>query len=770
MSRRAPGGRLWVLALGLSVLASFVWGLRFTRSGLALQVRQAGGGVVASFEHASLNTLRTEALQARNPSDLRAEWVGYWDVPAPGFDELVLKSDGVASARLGDAEIAATGPHRIRSRIPPGPRRLSVTYEPAMSGAEEAPHREIFLKGVTSDGRSIPLARSRTSTRPLSPVDEIARWLSVILAAGALFSWGRLFLLGVKEAGLAAMARRWWPAVAAVLVLVAGALRFEAVVVTYWGVEAPDWAEGLSSAIRDLRPGGFEHAPTTHPYEGDPFSYLMIARTMGAFYEPSVREPLFPALTRVALMLSGGRDIGINFVSAISSTLVALVIFALGYRLSSALSGAIAAFLWTVEWQAIVLSTQGWRDDLFALLVTTCVVAMLALRRSPDRLTGSLLGIAGGLALLTRLTSFSFLIPGVAAVLLLPAPASRGDRVRAAGLAALWMLLLAGPFMAACAIGYGDPFHAINVHAAFYSRRAGHGATANVSQMFSTLMSPWEFVQTGLTGLTSHPFSNKWFGIGALLPGLDEAARILALAGLPVLLWRADGVVAIVAFLGAIAPYAWTWNIPGGDEWRFTLPIYPLFLVSAAVAVETGWGISLGLTRSASRRDSGRAIARYAATAALLAGFGSWSARWLEWRRVSEAIESRRPAVIGPEAGARVFFQSGWKSEAGAGKAASFAIVGPEARLRLPIPADLPARVVMRVGAAEGPLRDVRLLVGDMDLGTIRGQPGRADLAAVTLDARAPRSRGAVELRFLSPGSAADSSPLVLLWVRIEPF
>ena len=103
MSPGTRGTRLRLLACGLSLLALVAWGERLARTGLILQVRDADSDVVASHAHAALDPFRINALLAREPRALRAEWTGYWDVPAPGFDEIVLKSGGVASARLGDA-------------------------------------------------------------------------------------------------------------------------------------------------------------------------------------------------------------------------------------------------------------------------------------------------------------------------------------------------------------------------------------------------------------------------------------------------------------------------------------------------------------------------------------------------------------------------------------------------------------------------------------------------------------------------------------------
>jgi len=258
------------------------------------------------------------------------------------------------------------------------------------------------------------------------------------------------------------------------------------------------------------------------------------------------------------------------------------------------------------------------------------------------------------------------------------------------------------------------------------------------------------------------------FGAALALVGLRGTAAF-ALAGLPVLLWRVEGVIAILVFLCSIVPYAWTWNIPGGGEWRFTLPVYPLFLISAAAAVEGAVRLSFGMLTSGSRRASLVSLARYAATAALLTALGVWTFRWLDWLRVGEAVAQRRSALIEPGSPGRFFFASGWEWDRRAGRAATASMVGREARLRLPLPPNLGARVVLRVGAAPPAARPVRILLGDVPVGSISDSREGGEVATVDLDARSPRTGGVVELRFIASGPVNDHPSLSLLWVRLEP-
>jgi len=202
------GKRLLLAACGLSLLALAAWGERLARTGLALQVREADALLIASYDHAGIDAFRINAILALEPRRVRAEWSGFFDVPGAGVDEIVLKSDGVASLRLGQAEIARARSGRVRTRVTPGPKPLSIVYEPAQAALGVSPNREIFVKGVTPDGRSVPLLRSRLFERMPSTREVIVGWLSVVLPAGAALAWGWIFILGVRAGGLADTSRR----------------------------------------------------------------------------------------------------------------------------------------------------------------------------------------------------------------------------------------------------------------------------------------------------------------------------------------------------------------------------------------------------------------------------------------------------------------------------------------------------------------------------------------------------------------------------------
>lgn len=769
MSR--SGRRRWCVgAWLLSLLALAAWGERLAHTGLALRVEAEDASLIASYGHADLGTTRIDALPAREARPARADWTGYWNVPRPGFSELVLKSDGEASVRIDGVDVLGIGGnqtrnHRAAGRVPAGLHRLHVVYRPG-----SGPGHEIFLKGITEEGRSIAVERRDTFSGLPSAGDLIMGWMARLLPAGALLTWVVYLALRIREGSPRDLTRKVPALLICLVTLLAAGLRFEAVVIRYGGAAAPDWADALAGEIKAWRPGSFEHTPAVHPYEGDPFSYLTIARSMGGFYEPSAREPLFPYLTRLALALAGGRDIGINFLSALCSALACISIFALGSRLLSPWTGVAAAFLWAIEWQALSFSVEGWRDDLFTLQVAACAAALISLHLQPGRLGAVVLGVAGGLTLLTRLSALTFLVPGLVAAVLLPSPATRRDRLGASGIALLWMGLLAGPFMAACAIGFGDPFYAVNVHAAFYRGRAGlegsGGSTA--LQFLAQSLLPWEFLQTGFVGLTSYPFLNKWRGLGALLPGLGEVVRALALAGLPVLLRRPGGGVALLVLFSSIAPYAWTWGIPGGGEWRFTLPAYPFYLVSAVLALETG---VLGLIEFVDRRTRRGVLEsalRFAVTAALLVASGVWVSRSLQWHRVSQAVGRGRPTLIEAGSMSGFLFPSGWTEVKSVDGSTVFSMSESEARLRIPLSEGVGARIVLRLGSTQGPTSPVEVFVGDERLVLLSGSRGQGETATLDVTPRPGRPKGVLELRFVGL-VRPNNSPLTVLWVRVEP-
>jgi hypothetical protein len=140
------------------------------------------------------------------------------------------------------------------------------------------------------------------------------------------------------------------------------------------------------------------------------------------------------------------------------------------------------------------------------------------------------------------------------------------------------------PYIVSCAVAFGDPFHAVNAHTGFYRLRQGLPATTSINwlQFIRESQSPRKTLDTLLVGLTLYPFENKWNGLDYMIPGLGSFLAVAAVLALLVWAIQPVGRMLLLLLVTSLAPYAFTWEILGGGEWRFTLHSYPLYLVASA--------------------------------------------------------------------------------------------------------------------------------------------------------------------------------------------
>jgi hypothetical protein len=52
------------------------------------------------------------------------------------------------------------------------------------------------------------------------------------------------------------------------------------------------------------------------------------------------------------------------------------------------------------------------------------------------------------------------------------------------------------------------------------------------------------------------------------------------------LMWFLDRTGRFLLLMLSVVPYAFTWHINGGGEWRFTMLAYPIYLIASAYAIE----------------------------------------------------------------------------------------------------------------------------------------------------------------------------------------
>jgi hypothetical protein len=138
----------------------------------------------------------------------------------------------------------------------------------------------------------------------------------------------------------------------------------------------------------------------------------------------------------------------------------------------------------------------------------------------------------------------------------------------------------------------------------------------------------------------------------------------LSALGQVLLLFTPVGRLLLVVLAGVLLPYAFTWNIAGGGEWRFTMPAYPVYVVAAVWA---GWRIAAAIrTGCRHRRALAAAVpwARVPAAAIVVAVLANLAAlyAWLPWFVVRESV--LRGEDVSIEAGGRdfAFFADGWSA------------------------------------------------------------------------------------------------------------
>jgi 4-amino-4-deoxy-L-arabinose transferase-like glycosyltransferase len=322
------------------------------------------------------------------------------------------------------------------------------------------------------------------------------------------------------------------------------------------------------------------------------------------FYEADVREPLFPALTGVFLRPTGGRVMAVHVASAFGSALIVLATYLLGAAAFSRVAGLMAALLFAVERDALWWSVEGFRDDTFTLFVVLGAWALVRLYQRPTTARAVLAGVLLGAACLTRITALSFVLPALAWLFFVRGDTVR-ERRRALAVTAVALAAVVGPFLLTCTLAYGDPFYSVNYHTKFYRSRSGLEFQQSMGWLdYLRAGSPLaEQLGTGLRGLTAYPFGNKWRGFEYLAPWLGRPLAWAALAGIVLFALRPVGRLLLVVLVTSLLPYAFTWRIPGGAEWRFTMHAYPLYLLAASLAIATG--VARAVQRpGASRRAS----------------------------------------------------------------------------------------------------------------------------------------------------------------------
>jgi hypothetical protein len=447
-------------------------------------------------------------------------------------------------------------------------------------------------------------------------------------------------------------------------------------------------------------------------------------------------------------------------------------------------AGLVAALGLSINYDVVSLASLGWRDDAYVAMVTLCTYLMVRCWRAgqlTDRfyrvgrvridaahLEAALLGIAGGFAILTRIMAVPFLLAGAVVVLVaLAAPWRR--RLAIVGLACLLATVIAGPYFLNCWRVHGDPLYTFNVHGGIYSISEGKeewkGTTASyVWQKIKTR--PFEQLDTIAQGVTTYPFGNKWTGLGRWKAGFGDWAAIASIVGLVLLAAQAEGRLVLVAMVGSLLPFAFTWKVD--PHFRFTAHVYPIFLIAAAVAVvlclrmiRTLLAPAWSSTEPWWRGSSWRAwAAMVAGTLVVLWGLSRFSPSWV----FAETLAANEDATATAGVREAAFFGSGWTPVLPGGNV-NVRVTMDEGRidLRLPSVDDYPA--TLRLDPFPAPLTDVpsqlpevEILLNGISIRRMRLQwtPGRVGAYDIVLPrATVRRGTNRVVVRVIDGGAVA---------------
>ena len=520
----------------------------------------------------------------------------------------------------------------------------------------------------------------------------------------------------------------------AVLITVyGGLLRLDAFTGKYGTLEHPAWARIITQDVAPrapaLRPSSIAWTREAAPYVGgDPANYLRFAREMRSFYQAHVREPVFLALIRGWLWALDDQDAAVSFASLTGSTLAVFALYLVGSALLSPAAGLIAALLLAIEFEVITWAPDGWRDDTFTATVLFAAWSLLRLQRRSSIGNAALAGALCGLACLTRITALSFVVPGIL-WLILSGAASRRDMVKHAAVALGVLTIVVAPFLISCARATGAPFFAINYHTIFYRHAEGQPIreplTATEYIRMKVAARPIATLDVALDGMFRQPFVTKWHGFAPWIEGLGAVLRATSLAGIVGLaLFTTGGRLLLLLLLTSLAPYLFTWNLPGGNEWRFTMHAYPFYIVAAACAlVETvRVGRRIVTTRSLPPQASGGLVAMRATGLAAIAVLAALSYFVLPWFVVREGIAKGESTSV--ETGPRdhAFYRKGWSPAHDDGVTVRVS-VGQRSTVHIPLPARRDYEIVLRLDPIDPAIQQ---RVGLLMNGNLVGNPSLA--------------------------------------------
>jgi hypothetical protein len=285
---------------------------------------------------------------------------------------------------------------------------------------------------------------------------------------------------------------------------------------------------------------------------------------------------------------------------------------------------------------------------------------------------------------------------------------SRRDRkVRTSvATAALVATALIAPYLISCAVVIGDPFFAINDHTRYYRAAEGLPAESSMSAfgyLAAKIQSrPISSVDTAVQGLLSAPLLNKWDGFAPWSAALGPALLGLAVAGMVLAAWSAAGRLLLMLLFTSLVPYALTWSVRGGGDWRFTQHAYPFYLVFAMSSIPAvyRWIATLVTDASAHRKILRAVMLRFAGLIAVA------TVAWVAYRAApfliyAEALRAGEAVSIETDPRNGWFFDGAWSGQIGTGNVRVRIAQEQMVAMRVPMPASTDYWLTLRLDPAE---------------------------------------------------------------------
>jgi hypothetical protein len=664
----------------LTLLAVFLMVNGLTASGYGLNFKifkdstTIAEGISGNIELENLNDLPEEYFDAK--------WTGFFYAPTTRLYEIQAAADDSLQLQIDKNIVllrdAKHGHHLVTHFVPlqRGFHRIEADYS-QFTGS-----RLLIL--MIDDPMSLPNWISVPPFFPTIP-SRAALWKSGLITffRNLIFIW----LTGIIALAVIATSRLYSHkpffqsknsfvrivrvVIPAVIILYAALLRFEALTIKHGVVSSPAIVRILQTQIgfvRYLHPDTLRWRAGSNPYErGDPINYIRMARAMKSFYAPQFREPFYVFVVKQFLRVFDQKNIAVSFASGTFSVFAVFVTFLLAKYAFSWWVGVLASFGMAIDSELISIGVDGWRDDTFMSLVLLFAYALLRLFRKASFGNALFAGIVAGLVCLTRLTSFSFIVPGYFFVLIAGKEPAISQRLRSVTLSAFIFGIVIAPFLINCAIEFGDPLFSVNDNTKFYRMRENLPSEEpkSVARYLSEKLidRPFKFIDIGLVGITRYPFLNKWKGFNYLSPVLVKFLSGCALVGTILLLFSTQGRLILIVLISSLIPYAFTYEIAGGFEWRFTMHAYPfymiagalfLILVGGALFTKNTWGYFSD--QSLSKRSL-----LITSSLVLFILIGGWFLlNQSYFQRIKEAIMNEEPILVASGDRDFEFFDEGW--------------------------------------------------------------------------------------------------------------